>query len=295
LVVFDESRNDNRWPEGRGAEVRRSGKGGRIAKRNESSSILLSEIEGGFGMKRFALTLIALGLVAGTALGQNNNPCPGDKEYQFNIIGVEHPKTTDMTNNNGHRIFVQLNGRTQIYMTGDTDPATTGLQCGNKFDVLDANGTDGSATILVPCDPLTATNLDPDVCFDVYATELGTPGGHTDVDVVCAFDATCLGCNIDGGDCALGNIDFSLAGHNGKPQTDNITSVFRATGCIDLGGVAGVCDAGDIIFRNEWIFNIEQLLYYYWDYDNQGNRVVQIRFCDTEDVPGACSGGAIVE
>ncbi len=245
-------------------------------------------------MKKLVILGVVFCFAAANALAQNNNPCPGDKEYQFNIIGMEKGKNPDMTNNDGHRIFVALNGKTQIYMTGDTSPLP-GLQCGKKFDVLDANGTDeDGATLLVPCDPLTATNLDPNVCFDVYATPLGTPGGSTNVDVVCAFDATCLGCNIDGGSCATGNIDVSLAGHNGKPKTENITSVFRASGCIDIGGVAGVCDAGDIAFRNEWIFNIEQLLYYYWDYDNDGNRVVQIRFCNVEDVPGACSGGTIV-
>lgn len=232
-------------------------------------------------------------LVAGLALAQNGNPCPGDKEFQLNIIGMDKGKAPPMDNNDGHRIFVWLNGKSQIYMTGDTSPAV-GLQCGNKFDVLDANATDGDgATLLVPCDPLTATNLDPDVCFDVYATPLGTPGGHTNIDVVCAFDATCLGCDIDGGSCDLGTLDVELAGHNGKPQQTNISSVFRATGCIDLDA-SGTCNTGDIAFRNEWIFNIEQLLYYYWDYDNYGNRVVQIRFCNVEDVPGACSGGTTV-
>lgn len=226
---------------------------------------------------------IVLALSLGTALAQNGNPCPGDKEYQFNIIGMDKGKNPAMDDNNGHRIFVWLSGTSKIYMTGDTDTETDGLQCGNKFDVLDANGTDqDGATLLVPCDPLTADNLDPDVCFDVYATPLGTPGGHTDVDVVCAFDASCLGCNIDGGDCATGNIDFDLDGHSGKPQTKNISSVFRASGCIDLVD-DDVCGPGDLSFNNEWIFNIEQLLYYYWDYDNEGNRIVQIRFCDVED------------
>lgn len=244
-------------------------------------------------MNKFVIIAIALCVVAATALAQNNNPCPGDKEYQFNIIGTKD-KNPPMTNNDGHRIFVKLNGTSKIYMTGDTDTETAGLQCSNKFDVLDANGTDtDGATLLVPCDPLTADNLNPSVCFDVYATPLGTPGGHTDVDVVCSFDATCLGCDIDGGDCATGNIDFDLAGHSGKPKTQNITSVFRASGCIDLDG-SGDCNAGDISFNNEWIFNIAQLQEYYWDYDNEGNRIVMIRFCDVEDVPGACSGGQIV-
>ena len=244
---------------------------------------------------RIFLAVAVVLVVAAPLMAQNNNPCPGDKEYQFNIIGMEKGKKPDMTNNDGHRIFVNLSGSSKIFMTGDTDPDTTGLQCGNSFDVLDANGTGGGgeATLLVPCDPLDAENLDPDVCFDVYATVLGKPGGNTDVDVVCTFDTTCLSCDLDGGDCATGNIDFTLLGKSGKPQTQNITSVFRASGCIDLGGVIGVCDAGDIAFNNEWIFNIAQLLSYYWDFDNDGNRLVQIRFCNTEDVTGSCSGGVI--
>ena len=244
-------------------------------------------------MRKLITIGIVFALAAGAALAQNGNPCPGDKEYQFNIIGTKD-KNPDMTNNDGHRIFVALNGQSKIYMTGDTDTGTAGLQCGTKFDVLDANGTDANgATLLVPCDPLTATNLDPNVCFDVYATPLGTPGGNTDVDVVCNFDATCLGCNIDQGSCDTGTIDFSLAGHSGKPVTQNITKFFRASGCIDVDADT-VCDAGDINFNNEWIFNIAQLEEYYWDYDNEGNRIVQIRFCDVEGVPGACSGGTIV-
>lgn len=254
-------------------------------------------------MKRI-LSILAVAAVvvlcSTPALAQNGNPCPGDKEYQFNIIGSKI-KNPPMDNNNGHRIFVLLKGTSQIYMTGDTDPNTTGLQCGNNFDVLDANGTDNDgATILVPCDPLDAENLDPNVCFDVYATPLGKPGapGAT-VDVVCDFDDTCLMCDIDdpnneGDTCATGNIDFSLVRNNGKPVQQNITNVFRASGCIDLND-NDACDAGDISFNNEWIFNIEQLLYYYWDYTNDGLRLAQIRFCNTEGVEGACSGGTIVQ
>jgi hypothetical protein len=176
------------------------------------------------------------------ALAQNGNPCPGDKEYQFNILGGK-TKNPPMDNNDGHRIFVLLNGTSKIYMTGDTDPDTTGLQCGNNFDVLDANGTDSDgATILVPCDPLDAQTLDPDVCFDVYATPLGGPGSAS-VDVVCDFDTTCIDCDIDpgpapGGDtCDMGNVDFTLVRNSGKPVQQNITNVFRASGCIDLGGL----------------------------------------------------------
>ena len=253
----------------------------------------MQPLRGETGIKRFltisVVTMLALVLAAGTALAQNGNPCPGDKEYQLNIIGVDKGKKPDMKGNSGHRIFVWLGKSghvtTKIFMTGDSDPDTAGLQCEKNFRVLDANGTDdGEATLLVPCDPLTAANLDPDVCFSVYATALGGPGGHAHVDVVCEFDDTCIGCDIDGGSCATGDIDFTLTRGKGKPVQEDITGVFRATGCIDLNASED-CDSGDIDFRNEWIFNIEQLLEYFWDYTNHGLRISQIRFCDTEDHP----------
>jgi hypothetical protein len=79
-----------------------------------------------------------------------------------------------MDNNNGHRIFVPLNGPTNIYMSGDVDnDASNGLQCGSDFRVTDANGTDkNGARLLVPCDNADITN----VCYTVFATPLGTPG-----------------------------------------------------------------------------------------------------------------------
>ena len=237
-------------------------------------------------MRRILVCAVAFALVAAIALAQNRNPCPGDKEYQLNIIGTKE-KNPDMTNNDGHRIFVPLNGNTKIYMTGDTSTAA-GLQCGRTFDVLDANGTDpNGATLLVPCDNLTADNLDPDVCFNVYATPLGNnPGGNSTIDVYCEFDLeNCIGCDLTGApSCELGVVDYTLAGKNGQPKTENITSLFRASGCIDLVD-DDVCGPGDIQFNNEWIFNIEQLEEYYWVYDNHGNRIVQISFCDVEDDP----------
>src|ERR1041385_8932326 len=99
-------------------------------------------------MKVFRI-LFALAVVfalAAPLIAQNANQCPGDKEYQFNIIGMAKGKSQTLSDNNGHRIFVPLSGKTSINMTGDTDQnSANGLQCGNSFDVIDANGTDGSA------------------------------------------------------------------------------------------------------------------------------------------------------
>ena len=95
-------------------------------------------------LKISAVAMVTLVLATGTALAQNGNPCPGSKAYQVNIIG-SGIKNPPMTGNNGHRIFVNLNGNSKIIMTGDTDQNNAnGLQCGTKFQVLDANATGGA-------------------------------------------------------------------------------------------------------------------------------------------------------
>jgi hypothetical protein len=251
----------------------------------------MSEITGGRRVKRLILSLVAFGLVAGTALGQNNNPCPGEKAYQVNIIGVPRDKNPDMTNSSGHRIFVPLNGVTKIFMTGDTS-TEDGLQCGNTFQVTDANATDGSGKLVVPCENVNAESTDPGVCFDVWATPLGTPGGRAEVDVVCTFDDTVIGDLVEGSceDVPLGQFDFDLVRNNGQPVQKDITRFMRASGCFDTDG-SGTCDQGEKTFNNIWIFNLEALQEYFWEYDNQGLRVAMIRFCEGTD----CGGFGVVE
>jgi len=242
---------------------------------------------------------IAAGLLSFNVMAQNANPCPGDKSYQVNIIGVPKDKSAPMDNNSGHRIFVPLNSgedvdrRVRIYMTGDTDSETDGLQCGSNFKVLDANATDDNmATLLVPCEPIEVG--DPGICFDVYATGLGKPYGNANVDVVCEFDETCIDCDIVEGTCEMGNIDFDIVRGKNKPVTEDITGVFRANGCIDADTEDGLLcgdDPLDIIFRNVWIFNVEELVTYYWDYDNNGLKLMQVRFCDSENCGEVIAGG----
>ena len=95
-----------------------------------------------------------------------NNGAPSGAHYNLNIIGVPKEKTADMTNGKGHRIFVPLTGHTKIWLSE------------GPYEVLDANGTDGSASFQLP-------NPDPDNLgiteYSVYARALGKPGGTSTI------------------------------------------------------------------------------------------------------------------
>jgi len=177
--------------------------------------------------------------------------------YNLNIIGVPKGKTADMTTSDGHTIFIPLDGTAKInYIAGD------------QFQVLDRNGTDGDgATIEVPSDPGGTS-----VCYNVYATALGKPNGNAIVNATCIIDKLLGSCED-----ALLTSSFSVTRGKGQPKPQNISDIFRATGCVDLNG-SGTCDTGDIQFKNVWIFNVPQLVSYFWTYTNTDLKLMQARF-----------------
>jgi len=184
--------------------------------------------------------------------------------YNLNIIGVPKGKNPDMTNTDGHTIFVPLSGTVKLYYVA-----------GDEFKVLDRNGTDADgATIEVPSSPGETT-----VCYNVYAVALGKPGGNAIVNADCVIDGLVGACTD-----ALLESSFEVTRDPGKPKRENISDIFRASGCIDLNGNT-VCDQGDLQFNNIWIFNVPQLLSYFWDYTNTDLRLMQVRFYPVE---GGC-------
>ncbi len=218
-------------------------------------------------MKRL-LSFVAVALVAGLAIpafGQVGKGLSGP-HYNLLIIGVPKDKTVpSMTDSNRHTIFVPLQSG------GDVGrQVKIFFVAGDDFQVLDGNATDDNeATIMVPSDPL------GDLCFNVYAVGLGKPFGNAVVQAECIIDDLL-------GDCtdALLLDSFTVDRPKGQPKRQNISDIFRATGCIDLDA-SGTCNTGDLQFTNVWIFNIPQLVEYFWDYDNNGLKVMQIRFYET--------------
>lgn len=218
-------------------------------------------------MKRLTIGLalgLALALVA-PGFAQVGKGLSGP-HYNLNIIGVPKDKTVaDMTGSDRHTIFVPLESggdvsrQVKIYYIP-----------GTEFRVIDGNATDdNTATIEVP------SSTQSDLCYDVYAFALGKPYGNAIVQAECTIDDLLGSCT----DALLQN-SFSVTRLKGKPHRENISDVFRASGCVDLNGTS-TCDAGDLQFTNVWIFNVPQLTEYFWDYDNNGLRLMQTRFYET--------------
>ena len=173
------------------------------------------------------------------------NGAPSGSHYQLNIIGVPKNKTADLTNNDGRRIFVPLDGSTKILL-GEGD-----------FQVLDANGTDGSASFQLP-----SPDADNDGVteYSVYARALGTPGGSSKT-TTCATDPVTgdLYCSVE---------SMVLVRDSGKSSFSNVSRQL-------LYVYADIDGDGDL--DRVPLFG-DQLQDYYWQYDNTGLKLAQLRF-----------------
>jgi hypothetical protein len=172
------------------------------------------------------------------------NGAPSGSHYTLNIIGVPQSKSAALTGNNGSRIFVPLAGSTKINLSeGD-------------FKVLDANGTDGSAAFQLP-------NPDPDndgtTTYSVFARALGKPGGSSKT-TTCATDAT--------GETWCSVYSAVAVRDSGKTRFQNVSR--------ELLYVYADVDGDGTVERYN-LFN-DALQDYYWQYDNTGLKLLQLRF-----------------
>lgn len=186
---------------------------------------------------------------------------PSGAHYNLNIIGVPKGKTADMTGNQGHRIFVPLSGKTKIMLSE------------GEFAVLDANGTDANGASFRLPNP--DVDGDGTTEYSVYVRALGKPGGSAKMQS-CYTDGvtgeTWCAVDIDGG---VSQIDITRT--SGKSSFTNVSK--------DLLYV-DVCLAVD--FSGNCTDSVVQPLFsddldaYFWEYDNNGLRVAQLRFYNVE-------------
>lgn len=172
--------------------------------------------------------------------------------YDLNLIGVPQTKTADMTGNNGHRIFVPLEGKTTIKLAeGD-------------FQVLDANATDGTGQFQLP-------NPDPDgdgtTTYSVFARALGKPGGSSST-TNCFTDSTGTYCSV---------YSMVLVRNKGGSTFSNVSQ--------QLLYVYADTD-GDGKLERYPLFS-DPTADYFWDYDNNGLKLAQLRFYEVSTTVAA--------
>ena len=177
------------------------------------------------------------------------NGAPSGSHYTLNIIGVPKGKTASMTS--GSRIFVPLQGKCNIYLKE------------GAFDVVDANGTDGEAAFQLP-------NPDPDndgtTAYSVYARALGTPGGSSKT-TTCATDTVT-------GETVCSEYSYVAVRSKGKSRFENVSKELLYV-YVDLDG--------DGSTERYPLFD-DRLEDYFWEYDNNGLRVLQLRFYEVSTI-----------
>lgn len=179
------------------------------------------------------------------------NGAPSGYHYNLQIHGVVDRGQT-LPSANGHNMWVKLWGNTKINLTE------------GPYTVLDSNGLDGETTFQLP-------NPDADgdgvTTYSVFARGLGK--GHAKV-ALCATDPS------DGSlVCNTGSLEVTLG--KGNNRFSNVSKELLFLWDVDLDG-DGVVDLSRV-----GLFD-PALQGYFWDYDNYGLRLAQLRFypCSTD-------------
>jgi hypothetical protein len=231
--------------------------------------------------------VLAVGLVApGRVLAGNG--APSGAHYNLNIIGHTHCSGDDLKGTNRHVIQVLLNfndGSQNGQPASTLDRRNKVFLSEGEFQVLDGNACDGDgAAFQLPANPFTCPADDPSCLntdptfqeYRVYARALGSPKNNPSARITtCAVDPG-LDETFDTSDdvlvCSTENV--VLVREKGKSSFTNVTKQLT-TLCLDTDGNT-VCDTRLGIFDSS-------LEGYFWDYDNNGLHLAQLRFYPIAD------------
>jgi hypothetical protein len=199
-----------------------------------------------------AAVLAAAFLVSSVAAVETGNGAISGKHYNLNLIGMEKNDKLPNDANSGARIFVNLFGRSKIYLKEGTD-----------FDVVDADATDGRGEFMLPA-PVNQYDENGVYTgpgkYQVFIRALGKPGDAT------ATLSTCVEYMENGvlvTECSTGEDNIvELQRVKGQPKFDDVT---RELTTVVIDGIR--YDIFDTAFQD-----------YLWAYDNLGLKHVQLRF-----------------
>lgn len=220
-------------------------------------------------MKYLAIALVvaivatmSIGTVAFADKAETGNGAPSGPHYNLNIIGVPKDKNVDPKWDTGNRIFVDLWAK-------GTAAGTKILLSEGDYAVLDANGTDGTASFQLP-------NLDEDgngtTSYSVYVRALGKPGGKATMQS-CYMDYQTgeTWCAVD----YVGGVEpITIERKSGKSTFENVSKdLLYVDVCTSYDAVNEECLAWDQLP----LFS-DELDQYFWQYDNEGLKLAQFRF-----------------
>ena len=241
-------------------------------------------------MTRIRLGVFAALVTAAFSLpasAQTGNGAPSGAHYSLNIIGVDKGKTAPLTGSNRHTIFVALNSRgdvsSKIYLVpGDDfrvcdgnafDPAydCSGNQIQNlgavfmlpcNTNLVPGTDPDGEPSTLIPCDD---TELEPTLAYEVWARALGKPGGDAIITTCATLDTETV--------CSTENV--VLVRNPSKSRFANVTQELTSlVVCFDVDDDPMEEDI-DCFRYALFTGDFED---WFWNYDNNGLRLAQIRF-----------------
>jgi len=225
--------------------------------------------------------------VAGPAWATGNG-APSGGHYNLNILGKDKCAGDDLTGSNRHTIQVLLNfddGSQNGTLAVDLDKRNKIFLAEGDFQVVDGNACDSDgAKFQLPANPYSCPvddpsclNTDPSFqAYTVWARALGTPGGSATI-TTCATSAGAdgvLGTADDEVVCSTENTVDVLTRRTGRSKFTNVTKQLT-TLCLDTDTTPG-CDTRVGIFD-------DALQDYFWDYDNNGLRLAQLRFYPIAD------------
>jgi hypothetical protein len=242
------------------------------------------------GIMMFAMTgLIGFSMPDASAVGV------GSGGYQLNLLGKHWEKDTINCDNNGHKIFVPLNGKFKINLSeGDfavtdcnaTDDKVAGFQLPNPID-LDGDGVTDAG---LGCDPQGTDDPTCTIGYAVYARALGAQGASIEIGPTCA-QADLDGDGVLEDYCTTDDLITleSKAGKGGGAKFTNVSKELL-TICVDFLTVDtdgdGVPDEGDGKCDRRIALFDDDFENFMWNFDNNGARNTQLRFVIETQIVG---------
>jgi len=224
-------------------------------------------------MKKVIIASVIFAMVVGLGIafadkpadGTTGNGAPKAKLLgKLNIIGVSNPKNANMDNAGGGVIFVPLNSPDAV---GDVPKGTKIWLTAGDFAVLDKNGTDsdGAAFRLPNPDPGNTGSTS----YSVYVRGLGKPG--QEAKIKSGF--------LENGVWWVSVDAEEVTVTHKMEQNNKFVNVSRQL----LYVWVDIDDDGDV--ERIPLFYGPTAREYFWNYDNNGQRLCQLRFYDTSSGP----------